>query len=335
MASNPVLSRLVGDRDRELEKIDEILGAVEDEERDLSDAESELIGRHRNRLEELEPQIVRLVELEEVKERSVDARSLLLRPSNGNGNGQAAPVAEDPAGPVPAYKTPGEFIVDYLRSRGGMRNNSGVITPPDGTAMERMQLITRAIQNQTTADTPGLLPEPIVGGLLGAISAVQPFISSIGGTKPMGGIPGKTFQRPKITAHTLVGVQSAEKTELPSRKMTIGGVAFNKITKGGTVDISRQDIDWTVPSAWDALLADLAAVYGEEVENEAADDAVAKAVVNGAIPVATNDLTGWAEALYTAAAVVFNASIPHRLPDRIWVSTDVWAKSVPWWTPTV
>ena len=90
MASNPVLTRLVGDRDRELEKIDEILGTIEDEERDLSDAESELIGRHRNRLEELEPQIVRLVELEEVKERSVDARSILLRPaSNGNGHDRA------------------------------------------------------------------------------------------------------------------------------------------------------------------------------------------------------------------------------------------------------
>ena len=226
---------------------------------------------------------------------------------------------------MPTYQSPGEFVVDYLRSRGGMRDYSGVITPPDPSAAERIGILTRALQNQTTADTPGLLPVPTVGTLLGVIAAVQPFISSIGGTKPMGGIPGKTFQRPKITQHTLVGVQTAEKTELPSRKMTIGGVPFNKITKGGTVDISRQDIDWTVPSAWDALLADLAAVYGEEVEEEAALDIVAKADdVNAAVTVDTADLKGWADALYAAAGIVFSASTPRRLPDRIWCSVDVW-----------
>ena len=106
---------------------------------------------------------------------------------------------------------------------------------------------------------------------------------------------------------------------------------FTKVTFGGVVDISRQDIDWTVPSAWDILLADLAAVYGEEVDDDAADDFVAKAndVNTPTVAVAANTLAGWATALYTAAATVYAASTPRRLPDRIWMSLDVWAQCRP------
>ena len=37
------------------------------------------------------------------------------------------------------------------------------------------------------------------------IDANRPLISSLGGAKALGGIPGATFTRPKITQHTLVG----------------------------------------------------------------------------------------------------------------------------------
>ena len=142
----------------------------------------------------------------------------------------------------------------------------------------------------------------------------------------MGGIPGKTFGRPKITQHTLVGLQSAEKAELPSRKMVIGEVAFTKVTKGGAVDVSRQDIDWSSPAAWDILVRDLADSYAIDSENEAADAFVAGAaghVPNGGTVVAGDTLADWATALYQAAGLVYASS--KRLPDRLWVSTDQWS----------
>ena len=209
-----------------------------------------------------------------------------------------------------------------------MQVGNGQVLAPDQAAIERMTpWIERAVENQITTDTPGLLPEPVIGDVLGQKTAVQPFVSSIGGAKPMGGIPGKTFSRPTITQHTLVGLQTAEKTELPSRKMVIGSIPFTKVTKGGVVDISRQDIDWTVPSAWDILLADFAAVYGEEVENEVADDAVAKATVGPSA--SANTMEGWATALYAAAAQCYGATSPRRLPNRVWMSLDVWAQAGP------
>lgn len=335
---NKVLERLAADRTHTNELIDEILAAAEADERSPSDSEREQISRFKIRLAELEPQIVEQAELEEHRQSSRDVHELLNRAggdrnAHGNGDGPqlGGPLVQRATGLRLQYNTAGQFVVDYLKARGGLRGHGNEQMQPDAAAIERVgPWLDRAMENQTTADTPGLLPAPVIGPVLAQKLAVQPFVSSIGGAKPMGGIPGKQFSRPKITQHTLVGLQTAEKTELPSRKMVIGGIPFSKVTKGGVVDISRQDMDWSVPSAWDILLSDLAAVYGEEVENECADDCAAKSLAGTpAIAVATNTLDDWAKALYAAAARVYSNTTPRRLPNRLWMSLDVWANAGP------
>lgn len=332
--ANKALERLSAKRDHTNELIDEILAAAEADERGPTESEREQISRYKQELIEVEPQIVEQAELEELRRSSTSVHELLVTEvrSNGNGNG-SQPVATAPSvvtrtTPRIQYESAGGFVVDYLKARGGFRDLSGQPLAVDQGAIDRMTpWMSRAMENQTTTDTPGLLPAPVIGPVLQQKQAVQPFLSSIGGAKSMGGIPGKQFSRPKITQHTLVGLQSAEKTELPSRKMVVGGVNFSKVTKGGVVDISRQDMDWTVPSAWDILLGDLAAVYGEEVENEVAADAAGKAVAGPTV--LTNDITGWSNALYAAAAQVYADTTPRRLPNRIWMSLDVWAQAGP------
>ena len=327
---NPVLERLAAERDRTHEMIDSILLSAQEDERDPTEAERELLQRHRDRLGVLADQINELADLEEARGNARDVTELLRRqtpPREPEGGGEREPVQRaQPQGGERVHRSAGAFIVDVIRSRGGyVPEGSRDPVPPDREAAERIQ---RVLANQLTGDTPGLLPNEIVGDVIGRKSAVQPFVQSIGGAKSMAGIPGASFKRPKITQHALSGLQAGEKTELPSRKMVIGSVPFNKVTKGGSVDISRQDMDWTVPSAWDILLDDLAAVYGEDVENEAAD-AFKTAVTNAAVVVAANTLEGWATALYTAAANSFTLSSPQVLPDRIWMSVDVWAKLGP------
>ena len=49
----------------------------------------------------------------------------------------------------------------------------------------------------------------------------------------------------RVTQHTQVGVQSAEKTELASRKMLITKTPLAAPTYGGYVNVSRQDINRT------------------------------------------------------------------------------------------
>jgi HK97 family phage major capsid protein len=306
---NAVLDRLLTSRQEQISFIDQTLDRVETEGRDMVDAEVKNLDAARQRIVELNAQISPLEDFEKLR----DAHDHALPVPRGD----RVPAQARAAGGndrAPTYRSAGEFVVDLIRAR-------GIHTDPDPAAQQRIAQ-TRALVNQITTDTPGLLPTPIVGPVVNLIDSNRPLISSLGGAKALGGIPGSTFTRPKVTQHTTVGPQSAEKTLLPSQKMVIGSVPFAKQTYGGTVDISRQDIDWTSPSAWDILVRDLAAVYAIQTETAVALDFKTKAI-GTAVVVGTNDLHGWTTALYTAAMHSYQASF--QMPDRIWCSLDVWA----------
>jgi HK97 family phage major capsid protein len=310
---NVVLDRLREQRDEQISTIDAILGQV-GEERDLVDAERNLLEAARQRINEIDAQIEPLAGFEALRGQHNDKLATLPRP-------EPTPVrsAAVPNRPVP-WSTPGEFLVDYMRANGYM-DQSRV---RDEAAAQRIAAGYQMRADQTTADTPGLLPTPIVGQVVSLIDANRPLITSLGGTRALGGIAGTSFTRPKITTHTQVGLQTAEKTALPSRKMTITAVPFTKATYGGYVDISRQDMDWSQPSAWDILVRDLADTYAVQTEGAvaAAFGTAATGTKPPALP-ATPVLGDWAKGLYTAAMHSYNAGL--RMPDRIWCSLDVWA----------
>jgi HK97 family phage major capsid protein len=318
---NAVLERLLNQRQEQITFIDQSLARVESEGRDLVDAERANLEAARQRIAELDAQIEPLEAFETV--RAAHAGTVAALPQRQNGSGPDRPPAEPRRGDggdrTPVYRSAGEFIVDLIKARG-----MGTDRMPDSQAAGRVAQI-RAVADQKTTDTAGILPTPIVGQVVNLIDPNRPFITSLGGGRPMAGIPGTTFTRPKITQHTTVGVQAAgagEKTQLPSQKMAVTPVSFAKATYGGTVDISRQDIDWTEPSAWDILIRDLAQVYAVQTESAAAAAFKAAATATPVV-VATNDLKGWTLAIYTAAMHSYQAGF--LMPDRIWCSLDVWA----------
>jgi len=306
--TNPVLESLRAQRAEQISTMDAILDQVD--ERDLVDAERGLLEASRARIQLIDQQIEPLAAFEAL--RATHDGTVAGLPAPAQTAGRRLDVAERP----PLYRTAGEYVVDYLASRGIGRDGR-----PDEAAAARVYQA-RVIADQKTSDTPGLLPTPIVGGVVNLIDANRPLITSLGGAKPMGGIPGTSFGRPKIVTHTAVGKQATQKTQLASQAMSITSVAFTKETHGGTVDISRQDIDWTSPSAWDILVRDLADVYAVETETTVSA-AFHAAVASTPVVVATNDLKGWTLALYTAAMHSYQAG--GRMPDRIWCSLDVWA----------
>jgi TolA-binding protein len=316
---NIVLERFVAERTELCKTMESVLAQVEG--RDLTDAETAVLNGTRDRINELDRQISPLEDYEKVKAQHQNALAELPRPEGRAGLERlpAQPRRLDGMEQGALYRSAGHFLVDYLRGAGIMNRGQ-----PDIEAMNRV-MQSRVVADQKTTDTTGLLPTPIIGSVVNLIDANRPFVSSLGGAKPMAGIPGATFTRPKITQHTTVGVQTAgsgEKTQLSSQKMTVTPVSFAKATYGGTVDISRQDIDWTEPGAWDILVRDLANVYA--VQTETAASAAFKAAATGAaVTVATNDLRGWSLALYTAAMHSYQAGF--MMPDRIWCSLDVWA----------
>jgi HK97 family phage major capsid protein len=321
--ANIVLERLRAERQEQIYTMESILNQVSD--RDLSEAEESILNHTRDRLQEIDKQIEPLEAYEAVKAAHQQTVADLPQPRPTDRNHPAVPDRV-PAEPrrvdgqdrAPHYNSPGAYIVDLIRAGGYMRPGD----QPDPLAQARVQQ-TRVVANQTTGDTPGLLPEPIVGQVVSLIDADRPLISSLGGAMPLGNIPGTSFTRPKVTQHTQVGRQTAEKTELASRKMIVTPVPFAKETYGGTVDISRQDIDWTNPAAWDILIRDLASVYSFQTETVIATAFRTVAVGNTAVAVADDSLAAWAKALYTAAAASYRANF--KMPDRVWCSLDVWA----------
>jgi HK97 family phage major capsid protein len=307
---NPVLERLLAERDQQTAFIDQVLERVEGENRDLVDAERSNLDAARQRIGELDAQIEPLQSFESMRHTATEATARSLGRPDGARQVNAAASGRG------EYRDVGSFIVDHLRAKGGMRDPFGRPQPPDPNAAAR---VTRVLENQTTADTPGLLPEPVVGAVMNNIDASRPLLTSLG-VKPLGGIPGLRFHRPKITQHVLVGPQAAEKTELPSRKMVIGSVEFAKETYGGSVDISRQDIDWTSPAAWNILVNDLQDIYALTTEQAVAADFAAG--ITQSVTAATGDVTDVVAALYEAAGLAYAAS--GRMPDRVWTAVDVW-----------
>jgi len=179
----------------------------------------------------------------------------------------------------------------------------------------------RAAANQTTVDNPGIVPDPIVGGVLNYIDAQRPVVDALG-VKALPAYP--TFHRPHVTQTTLVGKQTAEKTELASRKMTIARLTVTAETFGGYVDLSLQDRDFTNPAIMGILIDDLAAQYALATEAETCTDLVAGVTqtTTGTVGAASTPAQV-AAAIYEAAGLVYGQS--SMMPNVVFASVDVWS----------
>src|SRR5688500_1887273 len=268
---NPMLDRLMQERTTLLDQSAQATRNAMTEERDLSELEEQTTQANEERVAKIDAQLTLIGDLDkQVQAGETAAREYLggesrgaggdRQPTAGNGLGaRTAPRAGD-------YKTAGQVIVDQLRAVGAEN------TAPDAEARDRLkgaevrvvgeEQQKRAVAHETTVQTPGLLPKPIVGQIVNQIDDRRPFITSIG-ARDLGGIPGKLFSRPIVTQHTAVGQQMTEKTELTSQQFVVGSVDFTKNTYGGALNVSYQVIDWTSPAAWDALLTDLQRIYGK------------------------------------------------------------------------
>jgi hypothetical protein len=315
---NIILQRLIAEREQAIVTMDRIIAQV-GEDRDLVDAERDLLEATRLRVAEIDRQIEPLAAHEALREMDESTRAAL---PHGPPALPAEPRRIDAPERGCSYRSAGAFLVDYLRAQGFMDQGRN----RDEAALARVSAAYQMRADQTTADTPGLLPEPIIGGVVNMIDANRPLVTSLGGARPLGNIPGTTFSRPIITQHVQVGRQPGEKQALPSRKMSIQQIPFVKETHGGSVDISRQDIDWTSPAAWDILVQDLADVYSVETETVVATKFRTGATgtpVDVGTAGSEPTLGEWTRALYTAAMRSYKAG--QRMPDRIWCSLDVWA----------
>lgn len=227
----------------------------------------------------------------------------------------AALVAETPAAAPtmlfaeskPAFKLPSasEYIAKFVR--GGSE------------FAEFNARIMAAAPNITTADTPGILPEPIVSPVYDGLNAVRPFVSAIGSRAMPEG--GATFRRPVITVRPVVTQQpTGQLNTLDPSTVTVANNNVNKLTFGTYVTLSEQDVDWTDPNSLGIVLNQLAIAYGQATDNYAIDTC-RNAIVQTQSwdPTVAKDMI---EGVYGAAAQISATS--NYLPTHLFVSPTVW-----------
>lgn len=283
-AQDAMLARLQTELEDRKTFMDGLVEGAQQAARDLSAEEMELYTRANDRMKVLEGQMVPLRDAARISADSTRRSAELAQAFSANRN---------PALAATEYRTAGAYVADLYLARIG-----------DDDANRRLEMFHRVAAHQTTADNPGMLPETIVGPLVNFVDGARPLVGAIG---PVDLGPG-SWSYARVTVHTQVGKQSAEKTELPSRKMTITKTPLAADTYGGYVNVSKQDINRSSPAILDMIINDLAGQYAVETENVAADVLEAAAVAGTTTIPATPTGLGIASAIWGAAGQVFAAT---------------------------
>ena len=295
-ATDQMFARLQSELEERRSFQDGLVAAANEQNRDLNAQEMELFTRAQTRESEIVSQMAPLAESTRIGLESAARTQQLTdlfamaRPNN-MGGGNAAPEIE--------YRSAGSYISDLIRAQ-AMR---------DHDAANRIEMFHRAAAHQTTADNPGLLPERLLGTILGDLDTARPLVTAVGPQQ----LPTGSWSRPRITQHTQVAKQTGEKTELASRKLILGKVPIEADTFGGYLNVSRQNIDWSQPQVLDIVIKDLTNEYGFETEEEAGNVFLAAATAGPALP-ATPTAGDWSGALWAAAGTVFSAMWTKRQP---------------------
>ena len=350
---NPVLERLQAERAKHVAFISQLLEKVEAESRDLVDTERSNLNSTRERISELDTQIVDLVAFEETRA-AHEAVVQQIVPTRQPDPEQQRSTQTTDAGQTrlglqpraQRYASPGDFLADYVRSQEHWTAD-GVQVPGNTDAAQRVAAARETAArdahvtgyqaraegdvaagvHQTTGDLLGLLPVTIQGQILNELDGSRPFISSIG-VKDLAGIPGTTFNRPTITQHTKTAEQEEEKAELASRELIIGSVPFTKKTGGGWLNIARQAIDFTSPGAWNIVINDIQLAYAEDTDDSAGAGLAAGVTQTVHLGLAPT-IDDYIDALYAAAVMAGTAAgakraSARRLADVIYTSVDMW-----------
>src|SRR5215207_6172226 len=291
--TDAMIARLEGELEERNAFNQGLIGAAQDANRDLTDNETELITSGKSRMDAITAQ---LGVLAENRSSMIDAR----KKANEYNQEIQRMRREVDTGPV-EYRSTGGYLADYIAASTGSRD-----------AMERLELYTRAAAHQKTSDNLGVVPDPIIGGVINFIDAARPAVGFLGPQN----LPSATWYRPKVTQRTTVAAQGSagaaadEKAELVSQKMTITRLTGNAVTYGGYVNVSRQDIDFAQPSMLDVVVNDLAAQYAIQTEAvlgtliQAQANNVELATASGGVPTAADLAAG----LWAAAANVYAAT---------------------------
>jgi len=300
-----MLKKLGEERESSLQFINKLTETALGESRDLTDNELELIKRAQLRVGDLDKQITVLsVESgldDQARERLAKHTRGVIEPS-----GKGSQVVE--------YKTPGQYLRDYLGS---------IIGEPEfkAEATDRLKRYHRAAAHITPDNFAGVFPNVILGPVIDIINTSRPLVNALG----VIGVPsGPSFRRPRLddpNIGTGVAPQVNYKDELVSQPFTMTSEIVNLQTLGGYVNVARQTIDWGI-APMDSIVNQLARRYSYAVERMALAN-IEQSTSKVTLPsTATGAET--IQAIYDAAAI--NYAQTGALPSVLAVGPLGWAR---------
>lgn len=218
------------------------------------------------------------------------------------------------------YREAADYVGTLVRS---MHND------PD--AKRELDILTRS--SQTTSDTPGVIPETIVGDIQTFVDANRYAVNAC--TRYSMPAVGKKFERPKLVSGTTVAEQSdgaatptfpGETGVLANGKLDIESDEVTKHTYGGYVNVSQQDLDWAQVDLMQVILTDLARRYAIQTD-QVTTAAIVAAAASHKTTLASNAVNGvYVTALANASSAVYTRS--GQLADTLFASPDQWVRIV-------
>jgi HK97 family phage prohead protease len=182
--------------------------------------------------------------------------------------------------------------------------------------------IRAAAPDVVTTDTPGILPEPIVGAVYNNFRGLRPVVDAIGVKAMPGG--GKVFRRPEVTTHTSMAVSPGENQALQSGTFVVSNNNVTKGVYGGYVKLSEEDMDWTEPEVIGLLLDDMARIYANTTDNVAADNLATGASLTVSFPSADySKPEEWVKRMYLAGEAILTGS-NGNLPTHLFLAPNMW-----------
>jgi HK97 family phage prohead protease len=174
--------------------------------------------------------------------------------------------------------------------------------------------IKAAAPDVVTTDTPGILPEPIVGAVYNNyLPNWRPLVNAMGVKAMPGG--GKIFRRPEVTTHTTIGASNGENANLDQGTFVVSDNQVTKQVFGGYVRLSEEDMDWTQPEVLGLIIDDMARIYANQTDAYACTQFEAGITQTATLTSATT-AADWAEFVYAAAKDILtnsNGNLPNVL----------------------
>jgi HK97 family phage major capsid protein len=263
-----------------------------------------------------------------VKASTITGAALTMRPAFTSARVTVAateaepePADSDPADPGTEETEREDMTVDPPIYASNRLPSAGeyILAAAKGDLAGITQMIRAAAPHTLSTDVAGLIPDPIVGGLMKQYVAESPLFDALGNrTAPN----TNSFQVPLVTTRVEPAAAAAEKSDV-TKQLVIGSVQVDMVALKRAINLSEEAILYSQLDLLSIAAEQLTEAVISGREKVAADAITAATSQNAKVTIALNGSDAWSK-LANATAVAFAAT--GSRPNLAALDPTTWAK---------